>query len=578
MPRFRFRRRLATIWQKLYKVLLAALGLAMLGTLYYVLANLGPGKLDDPATSQLIDDPAVIALIRQVDDLEKQYRQVADAGVFTPEALQALEKAVAIQRDIVRRLPLSSYEQANRLRDLESRFDSARARDIVGRIGQLEKEGDTAAARGDIARAKADYEEALRLQREINVTSASTEYKNYMREATLSQSLSSVDAAPLNHQKEAALTAARNALAEKRWRDAIAAFTTARDLQVRINGEYPRTRFVDVQGVDKIDAEIETLNAADAADEIEKHITAAEHADLIADYDEAARLYTRAAAIQREINTTFPRSRFVSSARVDELEIRSQTTHSRMLGHKLEALDKQIGLALSRRHVVAAELDIPAAVALLEKIETDFPRSRLNSGIRKIRLSWLNLKKTDIGPLQDDIYAHIALIPDLPEIQTSAIEVTQSLYKRIMNTNPSRNPGDAHPVESVTWNEAGEFCNRLGWLLGAPVRLPTEAEYRAAIKGGAGGVQSADNGAAQTREAGALAPNQFGIHDLLGNVAEWLQDVDDTRDTRVTGGSYLDQADRLTELTIVKQSRNDRARHIGFRFVIERPALVTAEK
>ncbi|AHF93506.1 Sulphatase-modifying factor protein [Opitutaceae bacterium TAV5] len=578
MPRFRLRRRLATIWQKLYKVLLVALGLAVLAVLYYVLANLGPGKLDDPAASQLIDDPAVVALIRQVDDLEKQYRQVADAGVFTSDALQALEKAVAIQRDIVRRLPLSSYEQANRLRDLESRLDSARARDVVGRIDQLEKEGGDAAARGDIAQAKADYEEALRLQREINVTSASAEFKNYMREATLSQSLASVDAAPLNHQKEAALSAARKALSEKRWRDAIAAFTTARDLQIRINSEYPRTRFVDVQGVDKIDAEIETLNASDAADEIEKHIAAAERADLTADYDEAARLYTLAAGIQREINATFPRSRFVSSAQVDELEIRRQTTLSRMLGHKLEALDKQISLSLSRRHVVAAELDLPAAIALVEKIETDFPRSRLNSGVRKIRLSYLNLKKADIGPLQDEIYSRIALIPDLPEIQMSAIEVTQALYQRIMNTNPSRNPGRTLPVDSVTWNEAGEFCNRLGWLLGAPVRLPTEAEYRAAFKGGAGGVQSADNGSAHTREAGVLDPNQFGIHDLLGNVAEWLQDVDDTRDTRVIGGSYLDQADRLTELPIAKQSRNDRARHIGFRFVIERPALAASEK
>ena len=57
----------------------------------------------------------------------------------------------------------------------------------------------------------------------------------------------------------------------------------------------------------------------------------------------------------------------------------------------------------------------------------------------------------------------------------------QALYSLIMGANPSRNQGDTLPVDSVSWNESKDFCERLSWILGKRVRLPTENEFREAL-------------------------------------------------------------------------------------------------
>ncbi|WP_081722221.1 SUMF1/EgtB/PvdO family nonheme iron enzyme [Geminisphaera colitermitum] len=573
-----FKRRLASYLHKISKFLLIALGLILLGVIYYLLATAGPRRItDDLPKTDNVNDPALTELSQQVDDLEKQYQQVAAAGLQTPEALAALENAVEKQRELVRRLPLSSYEQASRLRQLEIKRDSARAKDSLTRIAQLEREGTAAAERGDSTQALADLTEALRLQREINGTQAATQYKNYLRETSLATAIAAIEVAPINKQKEAALENYRAALKEKRWQDALTSLTAARDLQAKINYDSPRTRYTDIQALEKLDGEIASLNATDAIIEVEKLEKAAAEAELIADYPKAADLYAQAAARQREINTAYPRSRFVSSPRVEEFETKQQTALSRDIDHQLTALEPTIAEALSRRHVVVAQEQLATAIALIEKLETAYPRSRLQNPARKLKLAYLNVKKVSLSDLQDAVYTRIALVPGLATLQFGSTEVTQHLYEQVMNTNPSRNrvAGSTLPVESVSWNEAIEFCSRLSWIMGVKVRLPTEAEYLAALKGGPGGIRAKDSSPPSTGEAGSLASNDYGIHDLLGNVAEWLASSADDKDATHIGGSYLDAPETLTPAAPPKGRlpKNERSRHIGFRIVIDAPAI-----
>lgn len=127
----------------------------------------------------------------------------------------------------------------------------------------------------------------------------------------------------------------------------------------------------------------------------------------------------------------------------------------------------------------------------------------------------------------------------LSTFKIGKFEITQRLWKAVMGTNPSQFTGDDNrPVERVSWNLAQQFIIKLNQMTGKTYRLPTEAEWEYAARGGnqsLGYTYSGsndlnaiawqlDNSGNSTHPVGTKAPNELGIYDMSGNVYEWCYD------------------------------------------------------
>ncbi|BAE50517.1 formylglycine-generating enzyme family protein [Paramagnetospirillum magneticum] len=117
-------------------------------------------------------------------------------------------------------------------------------------------------------------------------------------------------------------------------------------------------------------------------------------------------------------------------------------------------------------------------------------------------------------------------------------EVTQAEWEAVMGNNPSHFRGANRPVEWVSWDEVQIFIGKLNAKTGQRYRLPSEAEWEYAARAGTttpwscGGSEGCLSSAAvndrnsgkQTQPVRSKSANAFGLHDMHGNVSEWVQD------------------------------------------------------
>ncbi len=147
-------------------------------------------------------------------------------------------------------------------------------------------------------------------------------------------------------------------------------------------------------------------------------------------------------------------------------------------------------------------------------------------------------------------------LADIDSFELSKFPVTQEFYEAHTNENPSTFKGSRLPVETVSWIEAVNFCNKLSEHLGKThcysidlaaekitfnskadgFRLPTEAEWQYACQAGTKNSRYGEindiawykaNSNDRTKEVGQKEPNEWGLYDMLGNVWEWCTDIYD---------------------------------------------------
>jgi formylglycine-generating enzyme required for sulfatase activity len=178
----------------------------------------------------------------------------------------------------------------------------------------------------------------------------------------------------------------------------------------------------------------------------------------------------------------------------------------------------------------------------------------------------------------------------VPSFYMSKYEVTQAQYKAVIGTNPASFKGDDLPVDSVSWNDAVEFCRKLSRTTGREYRLPTEAEWEYASRAGTTGPYAGSidaltwysaNSGSQTHPVGQKQPNGLGLYDMYGNVWEWCQskykpypynatdgreDLQGTEVRVLRGGSWQSSANSCR--SAYRRRVIPDARSIGFRIVL----------
>lgn len=199
-------------------------------------------------------------------------------------------------------------------------------------------------------------------------------------------------------------------------------------------------------------------------------------------------------------------------------------------------------------------------------------------------------------PKRDEKPVHVV---SLRRYYIGQTEVTQALWQTVMGNNPSDFTGSRKPVENVSWDDCQKFISKLNSLTGKHFRLPTEAEWEYASRGGNksqcyvySGSNNlddvawyADNSNDVTHDVGTKQGNELGIFDMSGNVLEWCSDwYGDYSDKAkrnprgakkglyrvVRGGSWLNKVDHCRSSYRNCMSSDERNANLGFRIVLSK--------
>lgn len=487
-------------------------------------------------------------VIREVERIEARFRRAAD-GPPPAGWEREVSRAVMLQEQLLRSMAKPDPVQSVRLERLQELRDTLRAKTLWPQV----QAGEEALLRdpGPSVQRTAALTELLGLRREINRSQAEVRFKDLVRETQLARELEDAQAGPLHATAMAAVAQARAEAENRDWVAALASYTQAREKLEELNRTHARTKFADLGLLKQVRAEEDTLQGAAQSLEAGLFAAGAEAAAAAGQAEEAAERYARAIGLQQQVNERWPQSRFFTTIKVEEWESRRQTVLAEAMLAKIAAQDRLIAGLLSGRQTLEAGRRIAGLQDAFVRLEQEQPKHRAAVGDLRRKYVYLASLGDELRRLQDDVYDRLLPLPGEPRLLLLRTEVSQVLYEQVMNFNPSRETGDDRPVDSVTWHDAVEFCRRLGWVLGQPVRLPSAREHALASND----VLAAENGDVP-----------YGFLQLNDPHAEWLWAPDEAA-TAPMAAPAAGGAEGEPEVL----PRTTKRRELGFRVLVELP-------
>lgn len=554
---------------------------ACVGTLYlfYFLSTLGPQTIDraEARRANLEIPDTARELLNRSRDAEARFEELLTLRPADEEHLSTLREALRFQRAYIDALPRPMTEAQARLEMIELRYHTTAGEILFQQSVDLENEAERYIAQRNPSEAAPLFEQAALLQQRINNNYSRSPQANRARETRLSRSARFAAARPLHEESIALEKEGQEALEAENWEAAESAFRSALRIQEQINREFTGSPLASSARSEELRRRLTMLLSGQDYQVILATMQQAQERLDEGDPIEAAALFQESRRLQIALNERFPGTPHASAEAVENLERKRQTAQSHELANAIQVRLDRLQTYLRERNVRSAMDTLSELRAEVDALSNSFPLSLHNDADLQNQLRYLNLIQENIADIQRNVDENILPIPEMEGIKMLRTEVPQSLYQQVMAMNPSRNSGPNLPVESVSWNEAREFCQRLSWILAQPVRLPSEMEFRRAL----GPLRflviedhawSVENSERQPHPVGSRQRHESGFYDLLGNVSEWLKDEQgetQVASARNIGGNHMDRTNTLFTVPLRESPANERNRLIGFRFVVE---------
>ena len=559
---------------KLVKTLLVILAAAAVIGFFYFLTLMSPGK-SVKAPSEYID-PSVESsqLLKESEELEAEFEKSASAGIVSAAEVDKLRKAIRLQEIYIEKARATSSDRApmNRLTRLRTRLHNVEAEPLSRRVADFEKNARSAEESGDSEAADRFYRQAYDIQDKINRGYWLSDFKSVTKVVEIDKAIKNLQVRPMYEESLAAEQRAKEAVSKSDWKAAVAEYEKAVQISRDISLKFPTSGYNDYMRIQRMRGELDSRKSSDLKVEIEKLLGEADGLQKKGEFAAASDRYAMAAVRQKDINQLFPRSIHASEERLSEYSNLSTEAKSRIYAAEVSAIDREFTEAVRSSDIAKASDLSSNLVARVEQFRKDFPRNSDITSEDLIRVRYLNFTIRQIADIQKLVKS--ALLPvGSGGKKMLKTEVTQKLYSLVMQENPSRNQSsEDNPVESVTYQEAMTFCQRLGWILGMKVSLPTEAEFVDAV----GNLRYADidaiswngsNSGGSIHPVAAKKANDKGFFDLLGNVGEFVLGVEEGS-ARVLGGGAQTSADAISVLPRAMADANQRNRMTGFRITV----------
>ncbi|MGC6455499.1 MAG: SUMF1/EgtB/PvdO family nonheme iron enzyme [Coraliomargaritaceae bacterium] len=507
---------------------------------------------------------------------EESFDEILVLRTPSEEDLALLLEARNAQRDYVEGVANAASSEVQRLEALSRRYQNFAVQKLEEQSRVLENKAAQLAEAEKIEEALAMYLQALELQEAINEEYPLSDAHDPSRVARLKRKAGFLVAEPLYRESLAYEQLGDEKFSQKDWLAAQEAFEKALGLQDTLNRKHRGTRQANVARYDALRKKLIGVLSGEEYTRIQEVVELADSSKVSGDNLVAASHYSEAARLQKLLNLEYPESPYASTDRVSDFQRKSQTAQSYQLGLEIESNHENLRVMLSsQKNREAIETIVDLRRDILHMQET-YPRSSLNDANLQTKIRYLNLIQNDIEFIQEHLYRRMRLLPDSEDWSMLTTEVTQGLYSIVMGTNPSRIKADNRPVDSVSWREAQTFCERLKWIMGKPVRLPNENEFRNAL----GSLRylvleeytwSALDSDAQAQAVASKKAFGNGYFDLLGNVSEWLESTDrfEGEDAKHIGGHAQDSIEAIFTVPVRNSPRGERNRMTGFRIVAQ---------